>query len=70
MMSFTNEDLREKIRSDLGADASDTDFLPFSSLEESVREDVETVRASDFVPDDVTVTGAVYEVETGRLRKV
>lgn len=70
MMSFTNEDLREKIRPDLGADASDTDFLPFSSLEESVREDVETVRASDFVPDDVTVTGAVYEVETGRLRKV
>lgn len=70
MMSFTNDDLREKIRSELGADASEMDFLPFSDLEASVREDVETVRNSELVPDDVSVTGAVYEVETGRLRKV
>jgi carbonic anhydrase len=70
MMSFSNSDLREKIQSDLGADASDTDFLPFSDLEDSVREDVEAVRNSKLVPDDISVTGAVYEVETGRLREV
>lgn len=70
MMSFTNADLREKIRSDLGADASGRDFLTFSDLDESVREDVQALRRSELVPDDVTVTGAVYEVETGRLREV
>nr|WP_235401195.1 carbonic anhydrase [Rubrobacter aplysinae] len=70
MMSFTNDDLRQKIRSDLGADASGTDFMPFSDLEDSVREDVERVRSSELVPDDVTVRGAVYEVETGGIREV
>jgi carbonic anhydrase len=70
MMSFENEDIRAKIQSDLGADASGTDFLPFADLEQSVRDDVEAVRDSDLIPDDVTVSGAVYEVETGRLRGV
>jgi carbonic anhydrase len=70
MATFTNDALREKIRSELGTDASEMDFLPFSDLEESVREDVETVRNSELIPDDVSAAGAVYEVETGRLRKV
>jgi carbonic anhydrase len=70
MMSFENEDIREKIKSDLGADASGTDFLPFSELEDSVRDDVEAVRRSELVPDDISVSGAVYEVETGRIREV
>lgn len=70
MMSFENSDLREKIRSDLGADASSVDFLTFSDLDESVREDVRTIRRSELVPDDISVSGAVYEVETGRLREV
>lgn len=70
MMSFTNADLAEKVRDDLGIDASDTDFLPFSNLEESVREDVEILRRSELVPDGISVSGAVYEVETGRLLEV
>lgn len=70
MATFENDDLREKIRADLGADASSIDFLTFSDLEESVREDVATLRNSELIPDDVSITGAVYEVETGRLREV
>lgn len=70
MMSFENEDLRRKIQTDLGADASGWDFLTFSDLEESVREDVEILRSSELIPDDISVTGAVYEVESGRLREV
>jgi len=70
MMNFENEDIRQKIRSELGADASGVDFLPFPDLEQSVRDDVAAVRGSELVPDGVTVTGAVYEVETGRLREV
>lgn len=70
MMSFENEDLRQKIQTDLGADASGWDFLTFSDLEESVREDVQAVRRSELVAEDVAVYGAVYEVETGRLREV
>src|SRR4029078_11627971 len=33
MMTFSNEDLVTKIRADLGVDASNRDFLPFTDLE-------------------------------------
>lgn len=70
MMTFENEDLAAKIREDLGADASDRDFLTFSDLEQSVRDDVETLKNSELIPDDITISGAVYEVETGKVREV
>jgi carbonic anhydrase len=44
MLTFTNDELRQKLRNDLGADASGIDFLPFSDLDESVRQDVATIR--------------------------
>ena len=70
MLTFSNEDLVTKIREDLGADASGHDFLPFGDLEQSVLDDVEAVRSSELIPDDIPVTGAIYEVETGRLKEV
>lgn len=70
MMTFTNEQLRERLRQDANADASGIDFLPFSNLDESVREDVETIRSSPLVADDISVRGFVYDVSSGRLREV
>jgi carbonic anhydrase len=70
MMTFENEDLVAKVREDLGADASHLDFLPFSDLEQSVRDDVRTLRESELIPDDVTLVGAVYDVESGEVREV
>lgn len=70
MLSFTNEDLRRQLREDLGADASKIDFLPFSDLDESVRTDVATLRASPLIPKDIPVTGFVYDVHSGKLREV
>jgi carbonic anhydrase len=70
MQTFQNQDLVSKIRDDLGADASGWDFLPFRNLEESVREDVATLRNSDLIPRDVPITGAIYDVRSGRLQEV
>lgn len=70
MLTFTNEDLRQKLQDKLGADASEIDFLPFADLEESVREDVATIRSSPLIPNDIPVTGFVYDVRTGKLRAV
>lgn len=70
MLSFTNDDLRQKLRNDLGVDASGIDFLPFSDLDESVRQDVATIRSSPLIPDDIPVSGFVYDVHTGKLREV
>jgi carbonic anhydrase len=70
MMTHTNEQIREALRRDLNADASGIDFLPFSDLDESVREDVQAIRSSPLIADDVAVRGLVYDVKTGRLREV
>ncbi len=70
MMTHTNEQIREILRRDLNADASGIDFLPFSDLDESVREDVQTVRSSPLIADDIAVRGFVYDVKSGRLREV
>jgi len=70
MLTFTNGDLRDKLARELGADASGVDFLPFSDVEESVRQDVATIRSSPLVPAEVPVRGFVYDVRTGRLSEV
>jgi len=70
MMTFRNEDLVTKIRADLGVDASNRDFLPFTDLEESVRAEVKPLRESALIPDDIPIAGAIYDVRSGQLREV
>jgi carbonic anhydrase len=70
MLTFSNEDLTSKIREDLGVDTTGRDFLPFSDLEQSVRDDAETLRNSELIPDDITISGAIYYEQTEELREV
>ena len=70
MLKLKNEVLHAKVKKDLGADASDIDFLPFSSLEGAVRDDVAFLRSSPLVGDDVVVRGFVYDTNTGRVNEV
>src|SRR5262249_33980564 len=70
LLGVTNEDLREKVRQDLGADASAIDFLPFSSLGDAVRDDVRFLRSSPLIAKDVLVRGFIYDVKWGQLREV
>ena len=65
MLTFSNEDLHGKVKEDLGADASDIDFLPFGDVEQSVRDDVEVLRSSPLIDDGTTIRGFVYDVKTG-----
>jgi len=70
MLTFKNEDLYAKVQEDLGADASDIDFLPFPDLEQSVRDDVQYLKDSPLVPDDVSIRGFVYDVKSGKVSEV
>jgi carbonic anhydrase len=70
MLTFTNPVLHAKVKQDLGADSTAIDFLPFSDLEESVREDVEFLLSSPLIPRDIPIRGFVYDVRTGRLSEV
>ena len=68
MGRFTNEQLREQARRTSNVDVSPLDFLAFTDLDDSVREDVAKVATSPFIQSDVVVTGLVYDVSTGQLR--
>jgi carbonic anhydrase len=70
MLTFTNDDLRAKLRDEAGADASDVDFKPFPDLEESVRASLRTIRESPLLPDSLEVSGWVYDVKSGRINEV
>jgi carbonic anhydrase len=64
----TVEGLRDETfqNKDLGVDASGRDFLPFTDLEQSVRDDVQRIRDCELIP----VTGTIYDVRTGEVQEV
>jgi carbonic anhydrase len=70
MLTFTNRDLRAKVKDDLDQDTGEFDFLPFADLDESVREDVEFLQATQLLDPETLIRGFVYDVRTGRLREV
>jgi carbonic anhydrase len=70
MLTFTNRDLQQKLEQETGVDKCTVDFLPFSDLEESVREDIKRIEASPFIPEGIPVRGFIYDVRTGKLQPV
>ena len=68
--TFKNEEFAAFLNQELGVDVSGQDFLPFTDVEESVREDVALLRQSPLIPNDVEISGAVYDVATGRMTVV
>lgn len=74
MLTFKNEDLYARIEKNLGEkvgkEARKIDFLPFRDLEESVREDMEKLKQSELIPEDVRIYGGIYDVRTGRVEPV
>ncbi|CKU76436.1 carbonic anhydrase [Mycobacterium tuberculosis] len=68
--TFENEPFQEYLKEELGVDVSDQDFLPFQDIEESVREDMQLLIESTLIPDDVIISGAIYNVDTGSMAVV
>jgi carbonic anhydrase len=69
MLTFTHQELQERLTEETGADASGIEVLTFADLEESVVEDVRRIRESPFIPV-ISVSGFVYDVRMGRLKEV
>jgi carbonic anhydrase len=70
MEKFTDDVLVGMVRDATGADLSEREFHTFSDLDQSVREDVDAIRAERGLPDGVSVSGHVYDVRTGSIREV
>ncbi len=70
MLTFDNPTMYGICQEQLEADVSDIDFLPFTDVDQSVRDDIEILRSSPLIPNDIPVTGFVYDVKTGKIREV
>lgn len=75
MQTFTTVQLREKLKasaeeSDAGKVAAAADgiqFLEFSDLDRSVKDEVEFVKNHPLILKETEVTGWVYHVESGKV---
>ena len=69
MLTFTDDELADRLERETGQ-RPEWRAHAFSDLDEDVRDGIERIRSSPFVPRKDKVRGFVYEVETGRLREV
>ncbi|KAI0541124.1 beta carbonic anhydrase clade D [Xylaria digitata] len=74
MLTFTNDDAHALVKQNLGpaaaAEIGTLDFLPFPELDSAVKSDVEFLKKTATVPEDVKISGWIYAVETGKVRQV
>jgi carbonic anhydrase len=69
MLSFKDDDVKEGVREDAGIRPSFA-LEAFPDPDDDVRQSMERIKASPFVPNKGGLRGFVYEVESGRLREV
>lgn len=70
LFNTTNEAIVDKVRAGGGGDASHIDFMPFTDLEASVREDVQRLLDCGLLPADGVVWGATFDVDEGTLNVI
>lgn len=70
MLTFKDDELRERLERAKGPTVVPAAFHSFSNLEENVRRQIEKVRAHPWVPQELLVRGFIYDVRTGKLREV
>ena len=69
MLTFSDDEFAAKLKDATGQEPP-FEAHAFSDLEQDVREAIQRIKDSPFVPNTDSVRGFVYEVETGKLREV
>jgi carbonic anhydrase len=69
MLALSDDEFADRLERETGS-RPEWRAHGFADLEQAVRDGVERIRSSPFVPRSERVRGLVYEVETGRLREV
>ena len=69
MVSFTDDEVKAAIEQDCGIRPHFA-LEAFEDEEEDIRQSINRIKHSPFLPNKTSVRGFVYEVETGKLREV
>ncbi|EGO60971.1 hypothetical protein NEUTE1DRAFT_107537 [Neurospora tetrasperma FGSC 2508] len=76
MLTCKNEDAHGVVERNLGAEARKEleerklDFLPFPQLKQAIQDDVEFLRGTKLMKNEVPLSGWAYDVETGKTVRV
>lgn len=78
MLTFTNDDVKGVVKKNLPEGVGETksfvggesDFQPFEDLEKAVKDDVQFLKGSKLIPDEVAISGWVYQVEDGKVKRI
>jgi carbonic anhydrase len=70
MLTFTDEELRKKLTDKYKADANGLKFHSFPNLEQNVKNQVDRIKSTPFLPKDIPVYGFIYDVRTGKIARV
>jgi carbonic anhydrase len=69
MLTFTDDEFRAQVLADTGI-KPEWAAEAFSDLDTDVRQSIERIKASPFIPDKSSVRGFVYDVKSGKLNEV
>jgi carbonic anhydrase len=69
MLTFTDEEFAQKLEDETG-ERPEWRAHAFEDLETNVKDSIDKIKTSPFVPRTDNVKGYVYEIESGRLREV
>ncbi len=67
---LANPELQDALSNRLGVDKAEIEALSNVDHVGTIREDVEKLRSSSLVPNELVVSGHIYNVEDGRVREV
>jgi len=70
IVNFMRDDRRDALAGLLGCSAGELDSRAVTDPREAVRRDIAMLAASPLLPGELSVTGAVYDVRTGRTEVI
>jgi carbonic anhydrase len=70
MTKVTDDDVHATIAAESGLDTRSLDFHTIVDQRGTLARDVQRIRSSPYLPGDLLVLGALYDVRTGRLEVV
>jgi carbonic anhydrase len=70
MLTFTDENLRKRLLEKYDADAAGLKLYSFPDLEANVKNQIDKIKSTPFLPKDIPVYGFVYDVRTGKIKEV
>src|SRR5215467_877903 len=70
LLKLTDKEFQKKLTEKYKTDAGTIKFHFFPNLEQNVREQVNKIKSTPFLSPEVSVTGFVYDVRTGKLIRI